>query len=87
MTPERYQQVKAVFHAASELAPALRVSYLEQVCGTDTELRREVEQLLHSADAEHGAVDRPAIEFAPGLAEEAGADSTGKLIGPYRLVR
>src|SRR5260370_4169116 len=50
MTPERWQQVKAVLDEALELAPEQRPAFLEQACSTDHSLRREVESLLDSAE-------------------------------------
>src|SRR5947199_10792639 len=41
-----------IFDVAVELAdPGERAAYLETACGHDRELRAEVEQLLHHADA------------------------------------
>ena len=42
-----------LFHAASEIAdPQERAAYLANVCGTDAELRQEIESLLeHDAAA------------------------------------
>jgi serine/threonine-protein kinase len=48
MTPERWQQVKSVFHRVRELAPEERSSFLDQACPADYSLRREVESLLSS---------------------------------------
>jgi hypothetical protein len=42
MTPERWQQLKAVLAGALERAPGERCAYLGQAC-TEPELRREVE--------------------------------------------
>ena len=43
MTPERWQQVERVYHAALERADAdARCAYLDAACGDDTGLRREV---------------------------------------------
>lgn len=55
MTPERWQQVKNVFHQALELTPAERSSFLDRACSTDHSLRREVESLLSSDQEAHSA--------------------------------
>src|ERR1035438_1306392 len=44
----RWLQIQEVFHAASELPPDARSSYLDEVCAGDTELRNEVEGVLRS---------------------------------------
>ena len=52
MTPERWQQITAVFHNALEHDDDRRGRFLDEVCGGDAALRREVDALL---DAHHGA--------------------------------
>ena len=46
MTPERWQEVKALLDGALQRAPFDRPAFLEQACGADAALRREVESLL-----------------------------------------
>jgi eukaryotic-like serine/threonine-protein kinase len=46
MTPERWQQIKDVLATALELSPAERDAYLNQSCGDDVTLRRDVDLLL-----------------------------------------
>ena len=46
MTPERWQQIRAVVEDALELEPAQRASFLDQACSSDQSLRQEVEALL-----------------------------------------
>jgi serine/threonine protein kinase/Tol biopolymer transport system component len=48
MTPERWQQVKAVLQDALELAPEQRPAFLDSACSSDHSLRGEVESLLSS---------------------------------------
>src|SRR5215510_1929877 len=44
---ERTRKLEAIFHTAQDLdSAAERERYLDQVCGGDSELRREVEELL-----------------------------------------
>lgn len=47
----RWRRVEDLFRGALELPQAEREAYLEAACDGDSELRREVEELLHS-DAE-----------------------------------
>jgi eukaryotic-like serine/threonine-protein kinase len=42
MTPERWQQIEKLFHAALELKAREREAFLEEACGNDESLRREV---------------------------------------------
>lgn len=46
MTPERYEQVGMIFHAALELDSIELADFLDRACAGDVELRREVESLL-----------------------------------------
>jgi eukaryotic-like serine/threonine-protein kinase len=83
MTPDRFQQLEELYHAAYEATAEERAALLAQ---TDPELRREVELLL-SQPAAGEFLDRPAIQNAPELL----ADSTvaklslGACLGPYRI--
>ena len=48
LTPERWAQISEMFHRAAESDPQHRTALLELACGTDAELREQVEQLLAS---------------------------------------
>jgi Tol biopolymer transport system component len=81
MTPERWSQVKAIFDAAVERAPAARAELIRQRCGSDQELRREVESLLAS-DGETGSrLDSPLKPVAAGRSKAAGTR-----VGPYEIL-
>jgi tetratricopeptide (TPR) repeat protein len=83
MSPELFQQIEELYHAARERTAEERVALLAR---TDPELRREVESLL-SQRTSGEFLDRPAIQNAPELL----ADSTiaelvvGACLGPYRI--
>ncbi len=83
MTPDRFQKIEELYHAAREATAEGRVALLAQ---SDPELRREVESLLKRASDGH-FMDRPAIENAPELLEDAGftSISAGECLGPYRI--
>ncbi|MEQ8274780.1 MAG: serine/threonine-protein kinase [Deltaproteobacteria bacterium] len=51
MDAERYARVKAVFLDVTALELDERPAFLEQVCGSDAELRKEVESLLAHSSA------------------------------------
>src|SRR5215468_10802667 len=51
MTPDRWQQISAIYDAASSRAGADRAAYLAQACGDDEELRRRVESLLGQGES------------------------------------
>jgi hypothetical protein len=54
MTPERWRQITAVFHAALARDATVRPAYLEGACAGDAALRAEVEALL-AANLEAGS--------------------------------
>src|SRR5262245_33156599 len=53
MDPERYQRAGDLYHRALDLPPERRTAFLEQACGSDADLRSEVESLL-AAHAQAG---------------------------------
>jgi serine/threonine protein kinase/WD40 repeat protein len=75
-----------IFKAAVKQAPEQRAAFLDQACGPNLELRREVESLLRAHDASGSFLqDRPArqqlTENYPPIVERAGT-----VIGPYKLM-
>jgi serine/threonine-protein kinase len=86
--PERWKQVKEVFEAVCELAPGRRGVYLDQACGSDPELRREVESILAAGEQAPAFLDSPAlVSFADALVEERPESMIGRAVGTYRLSR
>ncbi len=58
MTPQRHQQIGAIFLAALDVPAAQRAALLARLCGDDTALRREVDELL-ARDARTALLDTP----------------------------
>ena len=83
MTPDRFQQIEELFHAARDGSAEERVALLSQA---DPDLRREVESLLAGADGGE-FLDRPAIHNAPQLEEDSTVFQlvAGACLGPYRI--
>src|SRR5580700_6969384 len=83
MTPERFRQIEELYHAAREGTAQERAVLLAE---TDPELRREVELLL-SQPTGGEFLDRPAIQNAPDLLEDATVTelAAGACLGPYRI--
>jgi serine/threonine protein kinase len=85
MDPELWRRVEEVFNGAMELDKSRRAKFLEDSCGGDEVLRREVESLLaHENQAKH-FIESPALEIMGELvAHESGAIRHGeKLIGGH----
>src|ERR1044071_9134110 len=73
-----------------DLAPERRESYLEEACGGDAELRREVEKLLRSHEEAGSFIEEPAVAGVidgEKFEEEEEAPFIGRRVGSYRLVR
>src|SRR5215813_3470437 len=54
MTPEQWQQIGRIFKGAREQQGDGRAAFLQEACGSDSELRRQVEALL-SSDEQAGS--------------------------------
>jgi len=64
LSPERWRQVERVVDAALDLPAEQRATLVERACGTDAELRREVERLLQSCDQAERFLEVPAPALA-----------------------
>jgi serine/threonine protein kinase len=86
VTPERWQQIKALFQTAVELAPADRATFLNRVCGEGDSLRREVESLLAQHERAGSFISSPPHEImAEMIVDEPGA-TVGQSIKQYKIV-
>ena len=79
MSPERFQKVEEIYHAARELEPSGRSAFLARACDGNEELRRELEALLAQDAVREGMLDRPAA----GLLSESAGLAPGAQLGPY----
>ncbi len=71
MTADRWTQIEAVFQSAIERAPHERAAFVQQACGADESLRREVERLLAAdASVEADTLAMPAQVAADLFAEQ-----------------
>jgi len=89
LTPDRWQQIEDVFHQAVNCAPGRRPALLERVCGTDSELRREVESLLASLDESAPFLESAVQSAAEALLEERTAPpiAEGATLDHYQVIR
>ncbi len=96
MNPERWQQIEELYHAALERGESERPGFLEQACGGDEGLRREVESLLSFHQQAGSFIEAPALDEAARALASSGATSTqsvevaarlvGKTVSHYRIV-
>jgi len=88
MNPERWQKVKEVLAIVLEVPAAQRGTCLDEVCGADESLRREVELLL-SEDHQAGSqfLDETALgRAAAALMPETDTRLDGRSIGVYKML-
>src|SRR6267142_2872582 len=64
MEPERWRQIETLYHSALERHERERAAFLEDACGGDQELHREVESLLACQAAAADFIEVPAIKAA-----------------------
>lgn len=83
-TPERWRQIEVLYEAALAREGAERTSFLEQACGADPGLRREIESLLE-ADRQAGAFIETAVADVVGTHRVSNLLVAGQQIGPYRI--
>jgi serine/threonine protein kinase len=92
MPPEHWRQIEDIFNAALEREPAVRAAFLEDACGGDEALRRQVEALLQQ-DGQAGEllsqpIEKVADEVMAGDSSELRSPSGfvgGSMAGPYRI--
>jgi serine/threonine protein kinase/TolB-like protein len=87
MEPERWNQIEELYHSAAALEPSERSTFLEQACGSDPELRQEVESLLVHEQTAEKFMASPALDVAADL---MGAGEHSSMVGcevsHYRIV-
>ncbi len=100
MEAERWQKIERLYHAVLDLEENQRAAFLDQACGDDESLRREVVSLVAQSEGADSFLEAPAIELAakawaaaetePGSIRLSGATSPRSLptaIGRYRIIR
>ncbi len=86
MTPERWQQVSHLYHAALECDANGRAAFLNEMCAGDAALRQEVEWLLAQGQSAERSLAAPGQEVvAQQMVEKPGRSLTGRQIGSYQI--
>lgn len=87
MEAERWRQIENIFQSALDCDPASRTALLDSSCAGDPELRREVESLLASYQAD-GPTNPHALQEGIAILEDRASHlMLGRNVGPYRIVR
>ena len=86
MTADRWRQIEDIFNQAVEQPLGARAQFLHHACGSDAELRREVESLL-ACDAPDEELINVLGDAEATLSAELDPGLAGRRIGSYRLTR
>lgn len=86
MTPEEWQRLKVIFHAALEMPEDERVGFVRERCGDDAALCEEIEILLATQRESVDFIESPALKSITSFVSEAPTASyPGKQIGKYQI--
>ena len=87
MTPERWQHIDSVFHAALERPPEERARFLKEACAGDEAARSEIEALIMAHEQSGEFLDRPAYE-GPNktLSAQPLKQTPGTILGHYKIL-
>ena len=87
MTPERWQKIEEVYHAAVGVSGDERAAYLKEARAGRFDLRREVESLLAQAKTADLFLESPAFEAtAKTFHAPQGQSFIGRQMGPYQVI-
>jgi uncharacterized repeat protein (TIGR03803 family) len=89
--PRQWLEVERIYHAALEQEPAAREAYLDESCGDDSQLRREVEELIAYQERAANFIETPAVEMmarrAAAASERGFRLAAGGRLGPYEILQ
>src|SRR5688572_28858135 len=86
MTPERWNAIERLYHAAAERPADDRAQFLAEACGGDDALREQVAALLEENLLEEGFAEGPALPSAAALfAYQEFAPLAGQFVGGYQI--
>ena len=86
MTPERWLQVKGIFHSSLQYENEERSVFLSNACGRDEALRQEVESLIASHEKDGSFIDSPVYEMAGKILSDDQDLTVGQPIGQYEIL-
>ena len=75
-----------IFAVAIKLPADQRSAYLDRACGTNADLRREIESLLRAHEATGVFLPDQSARFEPTSIDEAVPECAGTMIGAYKLM-
>ena len=86
MTPDRYEQVAALFQKASELSPEARERFLAQACAAKDGLRQEVEAMLTADGLARSSLENTPNDLAAALLSAHNDLPAGTVLGDFKIL-
>jgi serine/threonine protein kinase/Flp pilus assembly protein TadD len=88
MTPELWQRLKPLYEAALEMPALERTRFVEGVCGSDVQLKKELENLLRAAADDGSYMNPPLFRLKDLVHMDSDVLSEGQvLLGRFQIVR
>ncbi|HUH64210.1 MAG TPA: protein kinase [Terracidiphilus sp.] len=85
MTPETWQRLKPLFHAALDRSSEDRAVFIRDVCGDDVEMRDHLLRLVQAAQEPTRRIDKPFVHIHPFPTTRFNIDEI--VLGRFRIVR
>jgi TolB-like protein/tRNA A-37 threonylcarbamoyl transferase component Bud32 len=87
-TADRWRRLQALFYKALEMEPGARSTFLDENCGGDQELRKEIEGLLDASETPLDFLQKPVQDAAHQMIAEDGcrAIAPGRELTHYRVI-
>src|SRR4030095_17201017 len=84
----KHERIAEMYHSARELRGQDRSRSLQEACGSDLQMLRQIETLLQQDETANDLLDQPAIKVAGVLMSEFKTSTwpIGTRMGPYELV-
>src|SRR5688500_16953608 len=87
MNPEHWQKIKGLLDDTLKLDANKRQQFLDDVCGNDLNLRRELEELLASSENVKSFLEKPAVgEVAEVVVNQQDKLTSGQSVGHYKII-
>src|SRR5215475_12494938 len=86
MDKQRWQQIESIYHAALDLDPNERAAFLAESCAEDSDLRREVVELLGFDGAAESFIQGNALAFEARRLDPEELSQTGPQLLPGQSV-
>src|SRR6266487_4021719 len=94
MKPERWRQIEHLYDSALKVVADQRYAFLNEECGEDEDLRKEVESLLSYESSAAEFIESPAFDVAARLmakdditAHKSGSVTAGATLPRFRLLQ